>query len=140
MSRGAFEDTPPAASASSRGGASAWVHRTFDAGEVDGDPLLCTLTFQREQLVSASLALSLYPPGGNDGDVRSLDIERRMKGLHDELLTGRLGPPNRRAFAAGIAEPALAQTLIWEYGWGRIMSCYDSRRGGTSIRFLYLGR
>jgi hypothetical protein len=138
LSRAAFEATPPATSARSRGAASAWVHRTFDAGHVEDDPLLCTLTFHRERLVSSSFAVSLYPPGTDDGDAHSLDVERRMKGLHDTLLTDMLGTPNRRALAAGIAEPALALTLVWEFRWGRIMSCYDSRRGGTSIRFLYL--
>jgi hypothetical protein len=138
LSRTGFDASPQAASAKSRGAAPNWLHRSFEAGHVEGEPLLCTLTFQGEKLVSASLSMNLYPQGADDWAVHSLEVERKTKEIHDTLLTDRLGPPNRRALAPGIAVPALARTLVWAFGWGQILSCYDSRMGGTTIRFLYL--
>ncbi|MCA9257491.1 MAG: hypothetical protein KDA33_17710 [Phycisphaerales bacterium] len=141
--RDAFASDPVFAEARNAGSPPPYVTLSFDAGELDHRPLLASVTFYEQTLLSISLTIDAYGPGATWDDY-SLESEARSKLLHEALLTRLLGEPTHRdhrfAFGKSGAEEILTQPVTWEFAWGRAISSHDSKGGGTYITLAFGNR
>lgn len=118
-----------------------WIHYTFDGGEIDGSDLIVSLCFYDQLLVYVEMTVSLYPPDRRDWSYYSLDTEAAEKSLHERILKEQFGEPSIGASRLSNRFPAKQDTLNhrvdWQFKWGKVISCHDSKGGGTFVRVRY---
>jgi hypothetical protein len=145
LSQAAFRADAVGAEARSQDyGTLPWIHYHFSGGQLEGKPLLASVCFYDQLLVSLTLTVDLYPPGPRDWSSYSLEVEAATKEFHDGLLTRTLGKPTQAEplpLRPQASTPAtLTRPLIWSYPWGRVISGHDFKGGGTSITVQYGNR
>ena len=122
-------------------GTAPWIHYSFSGGFLEGNEVLASLCFFDQMLVHTSLTVDLYPPGPKDWSRYSLDVEAQTKDFHDRLLKQMFGKPTRITSLKFRRLPPGQQTLdqprSWNFSWGGVSSCHDSKGGGTSVIVRY---
>lgn len=118
-----------------------FMHGRFNAGTIEGHPLLANGCYFENMLVYLDLSVNLYLPHATDWSSYSLDTEAAIKAFHDRLLREQLGEPTREyplsLSSLTPAQASLEKSLEWKFPWGRVFSAHDSKGGGTSFSVQY---
>lgn len=113
-----------------------------DGLEVLGRRVIAGLEFGRERLSRVSLFVLLDGDGSSWSDW-TLEQEMRRKGEHEALAAEMFGTPlepvamdvNGRAVRPMFPGPEHARDAV--FGWGRVLSGYDSKGGMAQLFIMY---